>query len=120
MKACLLGAAEDAGNRMVAISNARLPTKPNKQFTRELIELLRQSPNGMQSYFLWLAEQHPAIFAALLGRALPNIMQHESGDDGIEVVYRSAEDIEAALKARNLPPLKCPKFVYIFGTSRNL
>jgi len=30
MKACLLGAAEDAGNRMVAISNARLPTKPNK------------------------------------------------------------------------------------------
>jgi hypothetical protein len=45
MKACLLGAAEDAGNRMVAISNARLPTKPNKQFTRELIELLRQSPS---------------------------------------------------------------------------
>jgi len=28
MKACLLGAAEDAGNRMVAISNARLPKKP--------------------------------------------------------------------------------------------
>ena len=39
MKACLLGAAEEAGNRMVAISNARLPKKPNKYFTRELIEL---------------------------------------------------------------------------------
>jgi hypothetical protein len=51
MKACLLGAAEDAGNRMVAISNARLPTKPNKLFTQELIEFLRQSPKGMQSYF---------------------------------------------------------------------
>ena len=62
-----------------------------------------------------MAEFHPTLFVALLGRALPNIMQHESGDDGIEVVYRSAEDIEAALKARNLPPLKCPKFVYIFG-----
>ena len=34
MKACLLGAAEEAGNRMVAISNARLPKKPNKYFTR--------------------------------------------------------------------------------------
>jgi hypothetical protein len=99
MKACLLGAAEDAGNRMVAISNARLPTKPNKQFTRELIELLRQSPNGMQSYFLWLAEQHPAIFAALLGRALPNIMQHESGDDGIEVVYRQCRGYRGRAQA---------------------
>jgi hypothetical protein len=88
------------------LAGARLPKKPDKVFTRELIEFLRQDPKGMQSYFLWLAEQHPSIFAALLGRALPNIMQHESGDGGIEVVYRSAEDIEAALKARNLPPLK--------------
>jgi hypothetical protein len=53
-----------------------------------------------------LAEQHPAIFAALLGRALPNITQNENGDGGIELVYRSADDIEAALKARNLPLLQ--------------
>ena len=53
-----------------------------------------------------MAEQHPAIFAALLGRALPNIMQNENGDGGIELVYRSADDIEAALKARNLPLLQ--------------
>ena len=33
-------------------------------------------------------------------------MQNENGDGGIELVYRSADDIEAALKARNLPLLQ--------------
>jgi hypothetical protein len=62
MKRCLLDAAEEAGNRLVAISNARLPKQPSKEFTKELIDLLRQEPNGMTSYFMWLAERHPAIF----------------------------------------------------------
>jgi hypothetical protein len=74
MKACLLGAAEEAGNRMVAISNAQLPKRPVKFYTKALIELLHQDPKGTQSYFVWLAENHPGIFAQLLGRALPNIM----------------------------------------------
>jgi hypothetical protein len=45
----------NAGNRVVAISNPRLPKTPNKEFTKELIELLRQHPKGMQSYFTWLS-----------------------------------------------------------------
>jgi hypothetical protein len=64
MKKCLLDAAEETGNRMAAISNARLPKQPNKKFTKELIELLRQDPKGMTSYFNWLAEHHPALCCA--------------------------------------------------------
>jgi hypothetical protein len=48
----------------VALSNARLPKQPTKELTKELIELLRQEPKGMASYFMWLAEYHPAIFAS--------------------------------------------------------
>jgi hypothetical protein len=33
MKKCLLDAAEEVGNRMVVISNARLPKQPSKEFT---------------------------------------------------------------------------------------
>jgi len=40
-----------------------------------------------------------------LGRALPQIIQHED-QGGIEVVYHSAEEIAAELKKRGLPPLK--------------
>jgi len=71
MKACLLTAAENAGNRLVALSNARLPKKPTAKRTAELIELMRRDPEGSVSYFEWLAEFHPALFLALLGRALP-------------------------------------------------
>jgi len=106
MKKCLLDAAEETGNRMAAISNARLPKQPNKKFTKELIELLRQDPKGMTSYFNWLAEHHPALFISLLGRALPQIMPHETGDDPIEAMIRSAEDIEAVFRARHIPMLQ--------------
>jgi hypothetical protein len=105
MKQCLLDAAEETGNRMVALSNARLPKQPNQHFTKELIGLLRQDPKGMTSYFMWLAENHPAIFVSLLGRALPQIMQHEQGEDPIEALIRSAEDIDAVFRARHIPPL---------------
>ena len=86
MKRCLLDAAEQSGNRMVAISNERLPKRPNQHFSKELLALLRQDPQGMTSYFMWLAEHHPAIFVSLLGRALPQIMQHEQGADPIEAM----------------------------------
>jgi hypothetical protein len=74
--------------------------------TDELIRLLRLDPKGMTSYFEWLAEHHPAIFATLLGRAMPLIMQHEGCDGGIEVVYRTADEIEKALRSNNLPMLE--------------
>jgi hypothetical protein len=105
MKRCLLDAAEQSGNRMVAISNERLPKRPNQHFSKELLALLRQDPQGMTSYFMWLAEHHPAIFVSLLGRALPQIMQHEQGADPIEAMIRTAEDIEAVFKARHIPLL---------------
>jgi hypothetical protein len=106
MKQCLLDAAENVGNRLVAISNAKLPKRPTAKLTAELIELLRLDPKGVTSYFEWLAEHHPAIFASLLGRAMPLIMQHEGGDGGIEVVYRTPEEIENALRSQNLPMLE--------------
>jgi hypothetical protein len=42
----------------------------------------------------------------LLGRALPQIMPHETGDDPIEAMIRSAEDIEAVFRARHIPMLQ--------------
>jgi hypothetical protein len=51
MKQCLLDAAENVGNRFVAISNARLPKRPTAKLTAELIELLRLDPKGVTSYF---------------------------------------------------------------------
>ena len=90
----------------MALSNARLPKQPAKELTKELIELLRQEPKGMTSYFMWLAEYHPAIFAALLGRAMPQIMQHEHGEDPFEAMIRTADDIEAFFRARNMPMLQ--------------
>jgi hypothetical protein len=105
MKQCLLDAAENVGNRLVAISNAKLPKHPTKKLTEELIKLLRLDPNGMTSYFEWLAEHHPAIFASLLGKALPMILQNEDGSN-IEVVYENPDDIERSFVVDNLPVLE--------------
>ncbi len=103
--AALTRAAARAGDRIVALWNAKLPDKPNGKITAKLLEVLRRDSKGTEAYFAWLAEEHPAIFCSLLGRALPQIIQHE--DQGaIDMVYNSAEEIAAALKARGLPPLK--------------
>lgn len=106
IKHALLKAGENFGNRLTAIHNAKLPKSPNKSFTRESLELSRLVPKGIVSYFEWLAEHYPNIYAALLGRALPHILRHKGGDGAIEVVCRSAEEIEMALRENNLPPLQ--------------
>ncbi len=103
--AALTRAAATAGDRLAAIYNAKLPDKPTAKISAKLLEVLRLDPNGVESYFAWLAEEHPAIFCSLLGRALPQIIQHED-QGGIEVVYHSAEEIAAEFKKRGLPPLK--------------
>ena len=104
VKKCLVDAAEAVGNRMAAIANAKLPKRASERWPRELIELLHQSPEGMTSYFMWLAENHPAIFVTLFGRALPQIMQPEGGER-MEAIIRTAEDIEAIFRARHIPML---------------
>jgi hypothetical protein len=101
----LLQAAKNTGNRLAKLFNAKLPHQPTRTMTAEMLRLLRRDPKGIVSYFEWLAEDHPAIFSALLGRVLPYIMQHEGSSGAIEPVYRSAEDIEAALRELGLPPL---------------
>ena len=53
-----------------------------------------------------MAEHHPALFVSLIGRAMPQIMQHETGEDPVEAMLRTAEDIEAFFKARNMPTLQ--------------
>jgi hypothetical protein len=106
VKDALVEAGENFGNRLVALHNAKLPKKPNSNFIKELIELSKLDPKGIVSYFEWLAEKYPSLYVALLGRALPHIMRHEGGDGAIEVVCRSAEDIEKALRERGLPPLQ--------------
>ena len=88
------------------MSNARLPKTPSKTFTKEMIELSKLSPEGISSYFEWIAEFHPSLYIALIGRALPQLMQHDGGDGAIELVFRSAEDIEESFRANHLPPLQ--------------
>jgi len=102
----LLQAAENTGNRLAKLFNAKLPHQPTRTMTAEMLRLLRRDPKGIVSYFEWLAEDHPSIFSGLLGRVLPYIMQHEGSSGAIEPVYRSAEDIEAALRELGLPPLE--------------
>jgi hypothetical protein len=102
--AALMQAAANAGDRLVAIKNAKLPKRPKRNFPAELIAILRRDPKGIVSYFEWLAVEHPAIFCSLLGRALPEIIRHD--DQGAIGAYHSAEDIAAALEERGLPPLQ--------------
>jgi hypothetical protein len=70
MKKCLLDAAEETGNRMAAISNARLPKQPNKKFTKELIELLRPGSQGDDQLFStgWQSTIRRCSFRCLGGR----------------------------------------------------
>ena len=63
----------------------------------------RKKGSGIVSYFEWLAEYRPEIYAALLGRVLPSIMQQEGGG-ATEVV--SVADIEKAFRERGLPPFQ--------------
>jgi hypothetical protein len=105
VKDALLQAGENC-NRLTGIHKAKLPKSPNKSFTRGWLELSRLDRKRIVSYFEWLAEHRPNIYVALLGRAGPNTLRHESGDGGIEVGYRSAEEIEKALRKNNLPPLQ--------------
>jgi hypothetical protein len=102
MKRCLLDAAEQYGNRMVAISNERLPSG-RTSISPRTATLLRQDPQSMTSYFVRLAEHHRRLRVAT--RGAPQIMQHEQGADPIEAMIRTAEDIEAVFKARHIPPL---------------
>ena len=59
VKDALLKGGVDAGNHLVELNNARLPTRPTKKMTAELIEVSKLSPEGLTSYFQWLAENHP-------------------------------------------------------------
>jgi hypothetical protein len=61
----------------------------------------------MTSYFMWLAEHHPAIFASLLGRAMPQIMQHETSEDPIEGMIRTADVLT---RSRDVLPYEFSKW----------
>jgi hypothetical protein len=104
LRQVLMQAAENTGNRLAELFNAELPHQPTRAMTAEMLRLLRRDPKGIVSYFEWLAEDHPAIFSALLGRVLTYIMQQE-GSSGEEMMSRS-EDVETAFGDRGLPPLQ--------------
>jgi hypothetical protein len=104
VKDALLKGGVDAGNHLVELNNARLPTRPTKKMTAELIEVSKLSPEGLTSYFQWLAENHPSVYAALLGRALPQLMEDDEGNSGaMQLVYRTAEDVERLFREHGLP-----------------
>src|SRR5690242_2267033 len=69
----------------------------------ELLEILKHNPEGMSSYFESLAEEHPALYVALIGRALPQLMDSGQPAGAMQLVYRSAEDIAKEFKERGLP-----------------
>ena len=103
IKDALLKAGEDAGDHLVALNNVKLPKRPTRDMTAELIKVSKLAPDGLTSYFQWLAENHPSIYVALLGRALPQLMENEEGDGALQLVYRTAEDVEK-FRERGLPP----------------
>jgi hypothetical protein len=45
MKNCLQ--AENVGNRLVAISNAKLPKRPTAKLPQESVDLMRRNPEGI-------------------------------------------------------------------------
>jgi hypothetical protein len=104
----LLRAGNTFGNRVAAISNARLPKRQTKTLTQEILELSRLDPNGMESYFEWLAEFHPMLYVGLLGRYVLQATLDEHGPE-LKVTYRSPEQIEEVIRELGLPPLQQPK-----------
>jgi hypothetical protein len=74
----LLQAAENTGNRLAKLFNAKLPHQPTRTMTAEMLRLLRRDPKGIVSYFEWLAEDHPAIFSRFVG-ARAAVHQHSIG-----------------------------------------
>src|SRR4029077_9481023 len=60
-------------------------------------------PQGMTSYFAWLAITHPSLYTALIGRVLPQVIEGSGEGGAIEVVYRSAEEMKDELVRRGLP-----------------
>ncbi len=65
--------------------------------------LVKIYPEGMASYFAWLAIKHPALYTALIGRVLPQVIEGSGEDGAIEIVYRSADDMKDELRRRGLP-----------------
>jgi hypothetical protein len=106
IKDCLLRAGEKVGNRQAALANNKLPKRPSEKMPAELLEILKHNPEGMSSYFEWLAEEHPALYVALIGRALPQLMDSGQPAGAMQLVYRSAADIAKEFKERGLPPLQ--------------
>jgi hypothetical protein len=107
LKKALLEAGHNVGNRKVILSKFQLPQEPSNKFTKEMIDILMAiEPNGLVSYCEFLAENHPGIYAALLMRILPVQMQQEDSESSISVVFHSTADINAALRAKGLPPMK--------------
>jgi hypothetical protein len=105
LRELLLRAASTVGNRLAEVSNARLPKRPNRNFSREVLGLLRRDPRGTESYFEWLAEFHPKLFVGLLVRYVPQAVQEERGPE-LKVTHRSPEQVEQMIRDLGLPPLQ--------------
>ena len=61
--AALTRAAATAGDRLVAIWNAKLPDKPTAKISAKLLEVLRRDPNGVEAYFAAASTAERSRFA---------------------------------------------------------
>jgi hypothetical protein len=67
-------------------------------------EQSKHSKTGdLVGYLLFLADDHPELFAPFLGRLLP-LQVNAKTERSVKVTYRTVEEVRAALIARGLAP----------------
>jgi hypothetical protein len=90
-------AAEETGYKeMVPVRVAN--GMPTGELEEQVIEA------GELGYLKWLADKHPAQFAALYGRIIPFEMNVKSTVKPPRIPYQSLDEIRAALRAKGIDP----------------
>jgi hypothetical protein len=62
----------------------------------------KQRPEGLTSYFVWLAREHPALYTGLVAHSLPR-RPAEPEAEAIEKTFRTIDEVRTALAERGLP-----------------
>jgi hypothetical protein len=84
-----------------------LPNSTTRTMKEAIILAAEQSKHSktgdLVGYLLFLADDHPELFAPFLGRLLP-LQINAKTERSVKVTYRTVEEVRAALIARGLAP----------------
>ena len=107
---------------------AGTPNKVSRAFKDALIYAAEHSADSgdgtLEGYLLDLADNHKALFVPLLGRLLP-LQINARTQQATKVVYRTVEEVRAALIARGLAAEdllllgKVPQPVEVLGDAKS-